>query len=299
MATYTTYDQVGVAEDVSDIITDISPTDCPLYSTIRSEKASARIIEWQEDSLAAASNNAQVEGADPSMATLSATTMRTNNCQIMSKAFQVSATADAIKTYGRAKETAYQLGKALKEIKRDVERAFIGVDNAAVTGNASGPVAREMASATQQIVSGNQIDAGSNATDALTEAKLLDAHQACYTAGGDPSVLYLKPADSEIVAGFTGSSGRTRNFNDESKTLTNVVDVLVNPYGTLKVVLNRHQLTTHAFLLDPTMWRTAVLRPFSRTLLSKSGDSDRHFIVGELSLKHMNFSASACVTGLS
>ena len=181
--------------------------------------------------------------------------------------------------------------------KRDVERAYVGVDNAAVTGNAT--TACEMASATQQIASGNAIDAGSNATDALTEAKLLDAHEACYNAGGDPSLLMIKPADSEIVAGFTGSSGRTRNFNDETKTLTNVVDVMVNPYGTLKVVLNRHQLTTHAFLLDPTMWRTCVLRPFSRTLLAKDGDSDKHFVVGELSLKHMNQSASAMVTGLS
>ena len=61
MATYTTYDQVGKAEDVSSIITDISPTDCPLYSTIRSEKVSARVFEWQEDSLAAAANNAQLK----------------------------------------------------------------------------------------------------------------------------------------------------------------------------------------------------------------------------------------------
>ena len=43
---------------------------------------------------------------------LSATTLRTQNCQIMTKAFQVSATADAVKTYGRAKETAYQLGQS-------------------------------------------------------------------------------------------------------------------------------------------------------------------------------------------
>ena len=50
------------------------------------------------------------------MATLSPATERTNNTQILTKAFQVSATADAIATYGRAKETAYQLGKALKEI---------------------------------------------------------------------------------------------------------------------------------------------------------------------------------------
>ena len=82
--------------------------------------------------------------------------MRTNNTQILSKVFEVSATADAVKTYGRAKETAYQMSRApLKEIKRDYERAMIGVDNAAVTGTSS--VAREMASVTQQI---STIEAG-------------------------------------------------------------------------------------------------------------------------------------------
>ena len=62
MAVYTSYDQVGKAEDVSDIITDITPTDTP-SSMIKSEKVNARVFEWQEDSLAAAANNAQVEGA--------------------------------------------------------------------------------------------------------------------------------------------------------------------------------------------------------------------------------------------
>ena len=127
--------------------------------------------------------------------------------------------------------------------------------------------------------------------------------QNCWTvrsglpAGGDPSILYVKPADAEIVAGFTGSSGRTRNFNDETKTLTNVVDVLVNPYGTLRVVLSRHQrpMPPHR----PSMWRTCVLRPVTRTLLAKNSDSDRHLVVGEMTLKHMNFSADGCVTGLS
>ena len=109
MAVYTSYDQVGKAEDVSDIITDITPTDTPFFSMIKSEKVNARVFEWQEDSLAAAANNAQVEGAAFSAGTLSATTMRTNNTQILSKVFEVSATADAVKTYGRAKETALKL----------------------------------------------------------------------------------------------------------------------------------------------------------------------------------------------
>jgi hypothetical protein len=153
-----------------------------------------------------------------------------------------------------------------------------------------------MASATQQIT--NSTDAGANATDALTEAKLLTAGQSAYNAGSDPTVFMIKPADSQIVANFAAASGRNREFAS-TKSLVNVIDLYVSPYGEYKVVLNRHQLTTHAFLIDPTMWRSCTLRPFSRTLLAKNGDSDKHFIVGEMSLKHMNFGADHMITGLS
>ena len=46
------------------------------------------------------------------------------------------------------------------------------------------------------------IDAGSNSTDAMTEAKLLSLGQSCYTNGSDPSVFMIKPADAQIVAGL-------------------------------------------------------------------------------------------------
>ena len=107
--TYSTYDAVGEREDLSDVIYNISPTDTPMYTAIRPVKVHARVYEYQQDTLAAAADNKAVEGADPSMATLTATTMKTGNTQILTKAFQVSATADAIKTYGRAKETALTL----------------------------------------------------------------------------------------------------------------------------------------------------------------------------------------------
>ena len=60
MATFTSYNQVGLAEDVSDIITDITPTDTPFFSMIKSEKVSARIFEFQEDSLAAAARGSSL-----------------------------------------------------------------------------------------------------------------------------------------------------------------------------------------------------------------------------------------------
>jgi len=296
MATYTSYDQVGIKEDVSDIITDITPTDTPMVSMIKTQKVQNRVYQYQTDSLAAAASNAQVEGADPTMATLTATTMISGTTQILTKAFQISQTSDAVSTYGRAKETAYQLGRALKEIKRDLEFAYVGASNAQVTGNNSGPTAREMDSA-DQLIDAATTEAGGTA--ALTEAMLLSLGQKCFNEGGDPSVFMIKPADAQIVAGFTGASGRYRNFNDAQKTLTNVIDLYVSPYGEYKVVLNRHQMTTHAFLLDPSMWRSAVLRPFSRTLLAKTGDSEKHFVVGEYGLMHMNPKGSGMINALT
>lgn len=295
MATYTSYDQVGIKEDVSDIITDITPTDTPFSTMIgNGETIANRVHQYQEDSLASAADNKAVEGADPSMGTLSATTLRSATTQILTKAFQVSATADAVATYGRAKETAYQLSKALKELKRDIEFAYVGQNNAAVTGDSS--TAREMASVPQLI--STSVDAGSGSTDPLTEAKLLTLGQTCYTNGSEPSVFMIKPADAQIVAGFAASSGRNREFAGTTE-LVNTIDLYVSPYGEYSVVLNRHQLSTHAFLVDPTMFKPLVLRNVTRELLSKTGDSEKHFVVYEGSLKHSNFADSGMIDGLS
>lgn len=93
MATYTTYDQVGKAEDVQDLISIISPTSCPMYTAIRPQKVHARVYEYMQDTLASPQDNKAVEGADATMATLTATTMKTGNTQILTKAFIWSAAA--------------------------------------------------------------------------------------------------------------------------------------------------------------------------------------------------------------
>jgi len=303
MATYTTYDQVGKAEDVSDIISNISPTKTPFSSSLKSEKISARAFDWQEDSLRSVQVNAQVEGFTASDATLSATTLRSNVAQILEKTIKVSATADVIKTYGRAKETAYQLSKAGEELNRDLEHAMVGLDQAAVTGNST--TARKMASAIYQISATTTVTTDSSTgttgdqAGPLTEANVLTLHQTLYNEGGDPSILMVKPADAKLVAAFTGASGRYRTINDGSKTLVNAVDLYVSPFGELKVVINRFLKSDHALMLDPDMWRKAVLRPWSRTMLAKDGDNEKHLLVGEYSLKHMNQKGSGKIKNLT
>ena len=300
---WTSYDQVGLAEDVSDVISNISPTKTPFQSSISSEKISARIHEWQEDTLASVQANAKAEGFTATEETLSATTMRSNYTQILSYSIKVSATADAVKTYGRAKETAYQLAKKSEEIKRDLEYAFVGVDQDKVVGDAT--TARSMASAHFMIATANAViaDSDTSTTDEvagpLTEADILTLHRTLYVGGADPSVLMIKPADASIVAGFAASSGtRQRDFGTGQKVV-NAVDVYVSPWGSLKVVMNRFLLSTFAFMFDPEDWRKLTLRPWTRTMLAKTGDNEMHMLVGEFSLKHRNFSASGTIENLT
>lgn len=288
------YNVTGQAEDVSNIISSISPTSTPFQSMIKTEKVHARTFEWLEDSLRTATNTALVEGASSSTTAVGQPTSRSNTTQIIGESFAVSATSDAIKTYGRAQQTAYALAKTLKVLKLDLEVSMCGVSQAAVTGDAS--TARKMASIDQQI--STTVDAGGSATDPLTEAKILELGQTLYTAGSEPSVLMIKPADSTIIAGFASSSNRQRDIADKS-TLVNTIDVLVTAFGQYKVVLNRSQTTDQAYLIDPSMFKQAVLRPFTRTLLAKTGDSDSHQVIGEFSVKHSNFGDSGRITGLS
>ena len=79
-------------------------------------------------------------------------------------------------------------------------------------------------------------DAGSNATDPLSETAVNTAGQAAYTAGSNPDTLMIKPADSLLVAGFATAANKTRTF-DDTTTFVNVIEVLVTPFGTYRVVL--------------------------------------------------------------
>ena len=76
---------------------------------IKTEKVHNRVYQYQTDTIAAAGANAQLEGFTASAGTAIPTTMISGNTQVLAKTFQVSGSADAVSTYGRAKETALRM----------------------------------------------------------------------------------------------------------------------------------------------------------------------------------------------
>lgn len=312
MATFfKTYDQVGKKEDVSDVISNISPTTTPFQSLIKNERTSNTVFQWQEDSLASVGDNAIIEGADASDSDMTPTVMRSNYTQIMQKTVKVSGTADAVSTYGRAKETAYQLAKKSAELKREFEYHLVGKAQNAAAGASN--TARTFGNVFGTDVGSNAIidasvtvtidsDSGTvgNQAGALTEASILSVNQKLYEAGAEASYIMVKPADALIIADFTKAAGRNRDINvANSKQIVNAVDLYVSPFGEQKVIINRFLKASECLVFDPAMWSIVTLRPFTRELLAKTGDADRHQIVGEFSLKHKNYKGTGRITNLS
>jgi hypothetical protein len=121
---FSSFDVVGAKEDVSDIISNITPTKAPFTSLVKSTSVHNKTFDWQEDSLRDTAANAQVEGFTASPTARTPTVMRENNTQIFQDTFSVTGTNDAISKYGRGKESAREASKASAALKLDLEAAY-------------------------------------------------------------------------------------------------------------------------------------------------------------------------------
>ena len=294
MATYKTYDTVGIREDLQNAIYDISPTTTPFMSTIGKTTAKNTYHEWQTDSLADANvDNAQVEGADAVSATLTPTTRVGNYTQISDKVIQVSTTDDKVDKAGRSTETAYQLSKASAELKRDMESILLS-DQAQDAGDSS--KARKLGGLASWLTTNVVDTAGAE----LTEDMLKEAVLKAYTAGGSPDVLLVSPANKQVVSTFPGiAEQRFQAPGNKPTTIVGTADIYMSDFGTLSVVPDRFLSDEISYVLDPSMASVSYLRPFKSQKLAKTGDNEKHLLNVEYTLKVNNEAAHAMMTDLT
>jgi hypothetical protein len=298
MATYKTYDTIGIREDLQDAIYDISPTTTPFMSTVGRTKAKNTYHEWQTDSLADVNlANAQVEGADAVSATLTPTTRVGNYTQISDKVIQVSTTDDAVDKAGRSTETAYQLSKASAELKRDMESILLS-DQAKAPGGSStasgDPMTARKLGGLASWITTNTVD---TAGGALTEDMLKEAVLKAYNSGGEPDVLLVSPANKQVVSTFPGiAEQRYQAPKSSPTTIIGTADVYLSDFGAVNVVPDRFLSDDFSFVLDPSMANVAYLRPFKSQKLAKMGDSEKHLLNVEYTLVVKNESAHAMMS---
>ena len=327
--TFNTYEAKGIKEDLSELISDISPTTTPFQSNIGSRDAENTYFEWQTDALATASATPVVEGQDLSAFTAVTPTARLGNyCQINMRDFIISGTEQRVDKAGRASEVGYQAAKAAKELKRNVEVAALLNGVGAVTG----------ATATARVTAGfpgwlktNETSTnvtkpsytGSTPTGAaqvwkafgtptaFTEAMLKTTMQECFESGGEPSMLMVGPFNKTVVSSFSGIASSRYNVDGaQPSVIIGAADIYVSDFGNLSVVPNRFLtsvidagagalMNNWAFLIDPDEVKIATLRPYTIESLARTGDADKRMALTEWGLQVNNEAAHGVIAGIT
>jgi hypothetical protein len=315
---FDTYAAVGIREDLTDVIYNISPTDTPFVSNVGSGSADSRYHEWQTDALAAVADTPVPEGQLATIAALTATKRYGNRCQINQKAFGVSGSDLAANNAGRGVEMAYQEAKKGLEVRRDIEYHNVGINAAQAAGttdNAGAGTARISASIMSWIKT-NTIKGTGAAADptlpdgntprvdgtqaAFTEVMLTDLIDKIYLSGGDPDTLMTNTKQKGIITStFNGVAGSRVDQNLSAKRIINAVDFYESDYGTLSIVPNRYMRQREVFVLDSSMWEIAYYRPFSSHDLAKTGDFDAKQMLAEWTLVAKNEASSGGIFDLT
>ena len=323
LANFDSFDQTRQSEDVQDVIYNVSPIDNPVCAMSRTIRATGKLHEWTEDVLQAATKNAAVDGADAGADQSQPVSELNNFAQIFTKVARISGTLEEVDKYGRDSEMAYQLELRYGELANDEELAIIGAPNGSPQGQSpiagSSTVARELASFQDQMRRGRNgsisasptpLDIVSAATNlAELEAEMLQQHQRTYDLGGNPGYIIVPPAGATQIAGFAAAAGRERDYGS-TRTVVNVVDLYVSPFGELDVVLDRHaqrslqdgntDTDNNIFaLLDFQYLATPVLRATRDFPVARLGDSENREVLRESTFAVLNTDAHAMISGVN
>lgn len=296
--TFTTYAAKGIKEDLSNIISNISPEDTPFVSNIGKGTISNTTFDWQTDSLAAAAANAQLEGDETSYDAVVATVRLQNYAQISRKSVVISGTEEKVNKAGRRSELAYQIAKKGAELKRDIEFSCLN-NQGAVAGDAT--TARKSASL-QAYLKTNTNKAGDGAdpvyttiptdvrTDgtarAFTETILKDVIQQVWTEGGAPKILLVNSFNKQAASAFAGIAGSRFNVDGaKPSTIVASADIYVSDFGNVSIVPSRFQKASDAFVLDPEYASIDYLRPFQTIEMARTGDAEKRLMLTEWALR--------------
>ena len=335
----TAMDRTGdnVREDFLDAIYNIAPTDTPFMSGIGRGSSKDVYTSWLQDTLAEPNEaNALKDGADIG-ADSSTRARRVGNInQISGKSLIISGRAEKVDKAGRSSEMAFQLAKASKALKRDMEAILTG--NQAAVPDLDGNTASKLGSLracfrdavapesdTALVGAGAGLNGGVGAagyptvatagTDrALTQTLLDTVFQAAYVNGGDPDTIMVSPAVKRLISEYLYSSSArvAALYSDVGQKKTgdvsaqSSVSVYIHDFGMAKIVPNRFLGYTQAlgaaeddvYVLDMSMWSVLYLRPFFTKTIAATGDAEKRLLLVDYTLQYKEEMASGVIADI-
>lgn len=325
-----TFAMIGVREQLSDAIMNISPTETPFMTACKKGTTKSRTPEWLKDRLRSPNPaNAVVEGNDVTGNAASHPSRLKNVVQLFDETVIVSDTSRSVDAAGRNDELKYHVAKAGKALKTDMEMRFLGnyasvVGNATTAGQCAGAeawltsnVSRGATGANGGFNSGTGlVAAATDGTDrTYTEALLKTVIKACWDYGGEPTTIMMSGSKKQTASSFAGIAQQT---NEVSEGVTNktivygATDLYKSDFGVHKFVANRFvgaatsRTATNglypgdsALVLTPATWEIKFLQPFKVVELARTGHAEKRLLKAEATLACLDEGANGVVADLT
>jgi hypothetical protein len=308
--TFRTADAVGNREELSDVVSRITPEDTPIYSLIEKGKCVSIHPEWETDELATPAANIREEGEEYNFGAITPPSRMGNYTQIMRKDWIISNTQEVVSEAGNVQKRKYQKLKKGVEIRKDVEFAIVDT-NASVAGSTrefgslntwlTSNVSRGAGGSNGGFSSGTGLTvAPTNGTQrAFTKTILDTVMQTGYQNGANFRHVSVSPYVKSVFVTFMSDSNVAPfryavSKGGERNTIVATADYYEGPFGTVMIHPNRVQAVSatqarNAFFIDTDMLSFLWLRKIQEDKdLAKTGDADKGVIIGEGSLKVHN-----------
>lgn len=307
--TFQSTSAVGNREELSDVVSRITPEDTPIYSMIDKVTFKSKHPEWETDTLAAPAANAQLEGDEYTFAAITPPVRVGQYTQIMRKEGIISGTQEEVDEAGDVQKVKYQKLKKGVELRKDIEFAIVS-NTASVAGTT-----RFFGSLPSWITSNDSRGAGgadggfsqgtgltvaaTNGTQRAFTKTITDAvMQSCYTSGGNVRHLFVSPYVKSVFVTFMSDTNvavfRYAVSNGKNNSIISNADVYEGPFGKVMVHPNRVMagsagIARNAFFIDTEFVKFGWLRKIKEDKeVAKTGDANKFVLIGEGALKVSN-----------
>jgi hypothetical protein len=258
--------QVGIRQDLSDLIAVVDAKTCPVVSTAKKGSEPINpLTQWQADAFATTGvpsgvlSNTDISSSDfiDNAANRAILSARVQKFREVPSVDDMAQNISEVAGIGKKREMAKAVTKSLEQIKRSMEAAFCSDQESQEQSGSDAYLTRGLG---KWIQNGAQTDLpvaaayrtptasiNTTATASLTEANVQDVLQSIYEQTGKVSTysLICGPNLKRAFTGFTrtqfattsvASAIRTLNQDAEAKKITSTVDIFEGDFGTLELI---------------------------------------------------------------
>lgn len=288
---------VSNREDLTDVLTILAPEETPVLSLANKSKATATFNEWTVDVLATPSSTGIQEGADiTSFADKFAGRARLGNyIQLFRRDFMVSQLQQAVESVGPGK-IAEAESKAIRELKRDMEKVLCGDQDRSVEDGASARyVSRGLGLWTSNTPGADVPSnfrtptASIHATGTFTENVLNGLVASIFSQTGTVDKLSLVAGTTlrRTISGFARSDNNSAesvyhvNQMATDKEITLSVNTYDSDFGLITVINGNPAClpdSSRGYIINPSYIGVAELMSLGSTRVPDQGGGQRGFV---------------------